>query len=241
MAFLPLHAAGIYTTTERGSKLSDFVVSSYIPTLSTLLRDGDSSVPFRLLAVAQPNTPNASMLPNTTEELIRIRRFAGDLPLISLEGAEATIGRVIDSMGKCSWIHLACHAAQDACNPAKSALLLDDGNLHLSEIIKYPLPHAQFAFLSACQTAAGDKQLPDEGAHLAAGMLFAGYSGVVATMWPIQDDDAPKVAESFYSQILKDKQPDHVHAAHALHYTIQRLREEGAPLMSWVPFIHNGM
>lgn len=32
-----------------------------------------------------------------------------------------------------------------------------------------------FAFLSPCQTATGEKHLSDEAIHMAAGMLFAGY------------------------------------------------------------------
>jgi CHAT domain-containing protein len=39
------------------------------------------------------------------------------------------------------------------------------------------------AFLSACETAKGDKTIPDEAMHLAATLLFAGFRGVVATMW----------------------------------------------------------
>ena len=42
------------------------------------------------------------------------------------------------------------------------------------------------AFLSACETAKGDSKTPDEAIHLAATLLFqlfAGFRGVVATMW----------------------------------------------------------
>jgi CHAT domain-containing protein len=39
------------------------------------------------------------------------------------------------------------------------------------------------AFLSACETAKGDEGTPDEAMHLAAAVLFAGFRGVVATMW----------------------------------------------------------
>ncbi|CAE6487268.1 unnamed protein product [Rhizoctonia solani] len=43
------------------------------------------------------------------------------------------------------------------------------------------------AFLSACQTATGDTNLPDEAVHLASGMLMAGYPSVIATMWSVMD------------------------------------------------------
>lgn len=51
--------------------------------------------------------------------------------------------------------------------------------------------NAELAFLSACQTAVGDEKIPEESAHLAAGMMVVGFKGVVATMWSIGDADAP--------------------------------------------------
>ena len=42
---------------------------------------------------------------------------------------------------------------------------------------------ASLAFLSASETAMGDGNLPDEVIHLGATFLFAGFRGVVATMW----------------------------------------------------------
>ncbi|PVF92057.1 hypothetical protein CPB86DRAFT_819960 [Serendipita vermifera] len=67
-----------------------------------------------------------------------------------------------------------------------------DSFLTLKEIIKLDLPNADFAFLSACQTTIGDDELSDEAVHITGGMLLAGYKGVVATMWSIQDDLAPE-------------------------------------------------
>ncbi|KAJ7703440.1 hypothetical protein B0H14DRAFT_2230098, partial [Mycena olivaceomarginata] len=55
--------------------------------------------------------------------------------------------------------------------------------LTLSRIIQLNLPHAVFAYLSACQTATGEQKLQEESVHLAAGILLAGYRGVIATMW----------------------------------------------------------
>ncbi|KAG6371209.1 hypothetical protein JVT61DRAFT_9833 [Boletus reticuloceps] len=58
--FLPIHAAGLYGTqySSPGHKVSDFVVSSYVPTLSILTRSLNFSVPpsddLRLLVVPQP-------------------------------------------------------------------------------------------------------------------------------------------------------------------------------------------
>lgn len=74
-----------------------------------------------------------------------------------------------------------------------------DGHLPLSHVITKSFPEADFAYLSACQTATGDKSLVEESVHLAAGMLMAGYQSVIATLWSIRDVDAPLIADEVYS------------------------------------------
>jgi CHAT domain-containing protein len=46
--------------------------------------------------------------------------------------------------------------------------LAGSSQLTLERIIQLNLPHADLAFLSACQTATGDKKLEEEAVHLAA-------------------------------------------------------------------------
>jgi CHAT domain-containing protein len=213
--------------------------------LEALRADTSTVAGFKLLSIAQPATPGHSSLPGTTEELVRIKRHAANLPvgsIESLEGSEATVDRVVEGMKACSWLHLACHGTQDAANPTQSGLLLHDGRLELSQIMHIPLLLAELAFLSACQTATGAKRLPEEAVHLTAGMLLAGYRGVIATMWSIKDNDAPFVADEVYAYLFKDQRPDPKRAAHALHHAVQKLRKDkGVPLLSWVPFIHVGI
>jgi CHAT domain-containing protein len=79
-------------------------------------------------------------------------------------------------------LHLACHGIQDS-EPLKSALQLQDGRLTIEDIMRLDLPHAVLAYLSACQTAKGDRKVPDQAVHLAASMLFCGFRSVVGTMW----------------------------------------------------------
>jgi len=241
LAFLPIHAAGIYDT-NKGDKISDYVVSSYTPTLTAIL---DSSTPkvgndFRILTVAQPSTPNAAQIPKTEDEVKLVQSLAGGISTINLMSEEATVERVLEEMKKTDWVHMACHGKQETGEPMKSGLFLHNNILELAEIVKHTLPRADFAFLSACQTAVGDERIADESVHLAAGMFMAGYRGVIATMWSIKDNDGPQVAEDVYKQILKDEKPNRKAAAHALHDAVKRLRESGTELTAWVPFIHLG-
>jgi CHAT domain-containing protein len=179
----------------------------------------------------------------TKIELDYIRNHLADREHIVLEGTEGTKRRVIQEMENCNWIHLACHGIQKPDEPTKSALILEDGHLTVEEIIRLNLPNTEFAFLSACQTTTGDEKLSEEAVHIAGGMLLAGYRGVVATMWSIQDDLAPEVTDEFYGHIMKDGgRPDGRKAAEALHMSVQRLRRKaGVSLIDWIPFVHLGV
>ena len=134
---------------------------------------------------------------------------------------------------------------QDATSPNESALLLaNSSRLTLSCLNHLSLPHAQLALLSACQTATGDEMLVKEAVHLAAGMLLAGYQGVITKMWSIMDSDAPLVADEVYFQLFKYSEPDPTQAALALHNAIKKLTKDSngtKSFLEWVPFIHIGI
>ncbi|KAK0214055.1 CHAT domain-containing protein [Armillaria fumosa] len=253
LAFLPIHAAGDYHTNERGTKLSDYDVSSYTLTLTILLEKIDKTRTFKgLLVISQPNTPGMSNLPGTKEEVDKIKERASTEVLVkSLRGKEATPDTLLHGMSTCNWVHMAWHATQEKANPLDSTFHLHpspnypEGNLLLSQLIAKSFPDADFAYLSACQTAAGDESLTEESVHLAAGMLMAGYRSVVATLWSIRDVDAPLIADEVYSRLFEDREPDSGKAAIALHHAVQSLRRrvenEPGSFVRWVPFIHVGV
>ncbi|KAG8722941.1 hypothetical protein FRC09_005466 [Ceratobasidium sp. 395] len=139
-----------------------------------------------------------------------------------------------------SWVHFACHASQNSSDPLASAFQLHGGQLDLATVIRKTPPNAEFAFLSACETATGDEKLPDEAVHLAAGMLMSSYRTVIATMWSINDTDAPIVAEKVYSQLLEGGIPDSGKTAKALHEAVGNLRAKVGEkdFSRWVPYIH---
>lgn len=224
----------------------DFVVSSYTPTLTALLngkeRRTDKTVgKIHLLGVSQPTTPHLSPLPDTKVEIETIQHLHDSrLDLHWLNDKDATRDAVLAHMKKSSWVHLACHGTQ---NGTQSAFHLADGELTLRDIMRNSLTHADFAVLSACQTAAGDKELPEEAIHLAAGMLMAGYGNVVATMWSIVDSDGPIVTKELYGYLLNEAGGDSGRAAYALHHAVKCLRQVVGEtnFVRWVPFIHLGV
>jgi CHAT domain-containing protein len=142
-----------------------------------------------------------------------------------------------------SWVHFACHGEQDTIKLITSAFCLHDKNLELSTIITKSFPHADFAFLSACQTATGDEKLSEEAVHLAAGLMLAGYSSVIVTTWSIMDKDAPVIAGHVYTELFGETVPDSSGSAVALHHAVKLLRKQvgDKEFLSWVPFIHVGV
>ncbi|KAF8119907.1 CHAT domain-containing protein [Boletus edulis] len=251
--FLPIHAAGFYDPaySPLGHKVYDFVVSSYVPSLSILALSRNPITPpsddLRLLAVRQPPSDGQCPLPGVHKEVERIKDIVENSPsarAILQESPLRTVEEVLMLMKETDWVHFACHGIQDAKDPTASGLCLaDERRLKISDIIALSRPRGGLAFLSACQTATGDKDLSDEAIHIAAGMLFAGYGGVVGTMWSISDEIAPDVARDVYEQLLgNDTRPDYREAALALHEAVGCLREdENVTFDEWIPFIHVGL
>ncbi|CUA74681.1 Protein NLP9 [Rhizoctonia solani] len=222
LSFLPLHAAGDYS--QPGSRIFDYVVSSYTPTLSALLEPIHSSLSLstRVLAIGQATTPGHKPLPGTTDELAHIKTHAHNkVQYTQLIDNQAAPTFVLDAMEHHDWVHLACHAHQNVYDPTKSGFYLHNGTLDLASINRRSFRNKGLAFLSACQTATGDERLPDEAVHLASGMLMAGYPSVIATMWSVVDEDAPFVADKVYEQLMKDGKIGNGEAGRALHYAIE--------------------
>jgi CHAT domain-containing protein len=97
-----------------------------------------------------------------------------------------TIEDIARVMQAANIVHLACHGIQDDGNATQSGFYLGDGRLTIEKLMKLKLEDAFLAFLSACETAKGDKEQPDQAMHLAAAMLFSGFKAVVATMWYVE-------------------------------------------------------
>ena len=265
LVFLPIHAAGIYNegSQSSGSCVSDFVVSSYAPTVGTLLEKvkasgvGEPSTS-KVLLVSQKHTQGLPPTPGAIREMDSVKKILGADNCIHLDGATATVSQVKQEMNTCSWVHFACIAAQNIEDPLKSRMYLHDGPLELLEITRLRIPQCKFAFLSVCQSAMGDKKLPDEVVHLAAGMLAAGCHGVVGTMWSIKDNSGAMVAEPFYEYLaaqrdnnesdggsLGNRELDSSRAAYALHHAVQQFRKRTGDtergLLEWVPYVHFGL
>ncbi|MFG2811253.1 CHAT domain-containing protein [Streptomyces massasporeus] len=247
LTLLPLHAAGRYPRgggdTPPSVGVPYQVVSSYTTSLSSLVdarRPHTTTAP-GLLAIAVTDTGRGhTPLPGVDVELEALRECFAGRRLKVLTDDECTLGAVRTYLPAYPWTHFACHGKLDMTEPSTSGLCLSDDDMNVLDFANLPLEEAELAFLSACLTHVGSSLLPDEAIHTAAALRMAGFRHVVATLWSIHDQAAPRVAAAFYRHLLTED-ADVSGTATALHRAVAELRAEypDDPTV-WAPFAHNG-
>ena len=129
LTFLPLHAAGIYEPNDSSHmNIFDIAVSSYAPTLTSLLHPPAKSVETSgsltsLLVISQPETPGQKRLPGTVKEAATVLKSVSAKNALHLNNEKATIEDVLQGMAQYDWVHLACHGSRTSKIPSKAPLL----------------------------------------------------------------------------------------------------------------------
>jgi CHAT domain-containing protein len=190
---LPLHAAGIYHgPSSFHICCADYVVSSYTPTLTILLRAQRSlssmlrdTLNMAIVAEKQAQDSHLEIIHQVDAELSNVFAVARSSGIKAVHPVSnpTTVSRTSNVMQAANIVHLACHGIQDTADATNSGFCLGDGRLTISNLMELRLNNAFLAFLSACETAKGDTKQPDQVMHLAAAMLFSGFKTVIATMW----------------------------------------------------------
>jgi CHAT domain-containing protein len=193
---LPIHAAGKYQGSDAVCT-SDYFVSSYIPTLHSLIKAQSTwnPIPRNVLAGLifcedSPKNSQADYLPEAAKEVRIVREcfesaHAQVLNTMSTQTMRAELLSLLENT-PAHVLHLACHGIQDA-DPLNSAIMLHDGHLTIEDIMRLSFPQATLAYLSACQTAKGVQNAPDQAVHIAASMLFCGFRSIIGTLWCVAD------------------------------------------------------
>ena len=196
----------------------------------------------RMLLVGQAQAPGQSKLVSVNTELSNISQCIGSTAsLTCVQDQDATIAKVAEELKATEFIHLACHGIPNQKQPFESGFALGDGLFKVENIMQYDLQNAQFAYLSACHTTAGDEENPDEVIHLAAAMHFAGFRSVIGTMWAVDDEYTNEITSRFYKSMLDESgRLDHTRAALALHRTMRSLRSSSIPLDQRILYVHIG-
>ncbi|KAG2133464.1 CHAT domain-containing protein [Suillus cothurnatus] len=252
---IPLHAAHPFQTNADGSKepcLEDLYICSYAPTLSALVRSRQMmkkrvTPSFATIGQGQPGAGKGKALLAVDSELELVHKLVpAAAKRITISGDTATRAGALQALEENTWVHLACHGKQDPTQPYDSHFVMRDEHLTLLDIMEKDTPHAEFAFLSACHTAVGDEETPDEVIHLAAGLQFSGFKSVIGTLWEVNDAVAKHVVEAFYRYMFMDLKDgkgvvmDCSRAAWALNCATHAVKTK-VPLEQRMVFIHIGV
>lgn len=245
--FLPLHAAGDHE--GRVDTVMDRVISSYTPTVRSLLRASAAprSTAGRTVVIAVPDAPDVSPLPGAAAEATRLVHLIPGATVLPTPGGATTRGDVLTALSAHEVAHFACHGFADLTDPANSRLVLHDHGiqpLSVSTIAQLRLDHGELAFLSACNTSDTDPRHADEATHLTAAFHLAGYRSVIGTLWPVIDQSATFICRHVYAYLTNDgtDTPQPAQAAQALHQVVRRRRDMRPHVPTqWAAYVHTGL
>ncbi|KAG1897262.1 CHAT domain-containing protein [Suillus fuscotomentosus] len=250
---IPLHAAHPFRTNPDGSRepcLEDLYICSYTPTLSALVRSRQTmkkrvTSSFVTIGQGQPGAGKGKALLAVDSELELVHKLVpATAKHTTISGDAATRAGALEALQENTWVHLACHGKQDPKQPYNSHFIMKDEDLTLLDIMERDIPQAEFAFLSACHTAVGDEETPDEVIHLAAGLQFSGFKSVIGTLWQVDDSVAQHVVKAFYENMFPDLKDggamDCTKAAWALNRATHAVKTT-VPLEQRMVFVHIGV
>jgi CHAT domain-containing protein len=146
-----------------------------------------SEARLQIIAQTKADVAGLPVLHNVRAEVVAIQEAALLASVATTSGVDqaysTSISQALESIPSSNIVHVASHGLQDSLDALNSGFCLRVGRLTVSQLMDLNVNNALLAFLSACETAKADPKDPDQAVHLAAAMLFAGFKGVIATMW----------------------------------------------------------
>lgn len=144
-------------------------------------------------------------LPETETEVRAVATALGLGTVDLYTDAAATCTGVRTALPGATHMHIAAHGHFDHTRPADSGVLLRDGNgyatLTLHELRKLDLRHMQLATLATCRSAES-AQLPGrERICLPTALLDGGARGVIASLWPVEDEASVEIMTALYQRL----------------------------------------
>jgi CHAT domain-containing protein len=176
--------------------------------LSHLLeRDGPAGTPApsSVLAVGDPwplsEPARFPPLPAARDEAVAVSQLYPERVLLLRDAAR--LDAVVAALAEAQVFHFAGHALAAAASPDRAMLYLATADGQRSswtaaEVAKTHAPNLRLAVLAGCETGsvgAGPVHA------LATGFLVAGAEAVVATRWPLRDDEATLLLRRFHELV----------------------------------------
>jgi CHAT domain-containing protein len=148
---------------------------------------------------------------NAKRELRAISEIAGQDSRFYVE-YDATRAQLLNvDLSQFRILHVVTHGVLDDQNPELSGLVLSmvdenarsiDGFVSLADIYKLRAP-VDLVVLSACHTALGQRLRGEGLIGVTRGFMYAGASGVVASLWKVDDRATAELMKHFYANMLQ--------------------------------------
>jgi CHAT domain-containing protein/tetratricopeptide (TPR) repeat protein len=154
---------------------------------------------------------------------------------VGQDATEARLKRT--NLSEFGILHFATHAVVDDTRPDRSAIVLapgaagEDGLLQVREIVDLDLA-GRVVLLSACRSASGLVVGGEGMMSLAHAFFQAGARAVVASLWPLRDDEAAAFFDPFYRELGAGQS-----VAAALAAARRARIRAGAPAAAWAGIV----
>lgn len=226
------------------------------------LSDGDAYLCERATLVCAPSLAvlgaclkraTAFRTPTGRALIVAVEDFGGHLPRLSHAGREAGLVKRFfhrtkllqdtaatrEAVQVCldrqpdrrDVIHFATHAVFEAQFGRLSRLVLHGGDLQADEIEQMKLD-ARLVVLSTCQSGLGQMHRGEEIVGLTQAFFAAGAPSVLASLWPVEDPQAPEFMARYYEGFANKRLPP----AFALAAVQRRWITAGRTPYTWAAF-----
>jgi CHAT domain-containing protein/tetratricopeptide (TPR) repeat protein len=188
-----------------------FVIKSVAPKNPSNVKDLSDNL---AMALRDFGLDRLARLPFSGIEAREIGKFAPEQTVLAL-GTDASRRNFLrGDFNSYRILHFATHGFLNQENPELSGLVLSlydenrnpqNGFLRVIDLYSLHL-NTNLVVLSACQTALG-KDIDGEGiVGLTRGFMYSGASGVVSSLWKVEDAATAELMKRFYRAMLKDNQ-----------------------------------
>jgi tetratricopeptide (TPR) repeat protein/CHAT domain-containing protein len=162
-----------------------------------------------------PLTP----LPGTRREVSAIAAVFADAERVRcLLDVDATEPALFDLAPRARLLHIAGHGVADEIEGHSHSMMVlsvpdritpdDNGLLQMEDLFtrwRDRLTGCHMVVLSGCKTAVGPHQLDDSPQALPLGLMFAGASSVVSSLWNVADDSTAVLMSEFYRRMQEGR------------------------------------
>ncbi len=223
--YLPFHALRV-----ADEYLGDIFTLSYAPSATVFSQ-----------CQQKPSKPiRSSLVMGIPDKLapeieFEVKAIAEILPAPKLFiGPSATVKVLREEGPKSELIHISTHGNFRQDNPMFSSIRLGDGPLNLYDLYQMRFDSTLVAF-SGCSTGMNVIAPGDELLGLQRGLLYAGASSMLLSLWDVNDRSTSELMTAFYRRIMEVRKP-----ALALQGAMQEIRSRYPHPYYWAPFIFVG-